>query len=368
MSSKSADKEIRRWLKTPDAATTISNLAKQIYTSLSLYKFPLDFLGIDRSINDSFNDMIKIIESELVLFLLENKSSFQEKMISRPQNKAYYLKWSFMNYCKDKARRRDADPFRYLYKRAAGVLRKSELFYTAAKGKMATAYSMEAENRPVPPLTSEDYGAIFFPANLLKSYDYGSISKESALVELAAHFWRQVSDLWEGEPVLVDIKDFVSWVGLHVPLSQFSAGGDPSVGSELKRYPKGANAQPKASAPGDQIEDISALIPDAGSQPDQIYFDADLIKKWASNFSQLLNAREKAVFYMRYGEQYGFAEIADRLGYEGPSGPKYHLDRFEEKLRNFLCDLPWLSADDLNEKAFSLFNDTLLSLLKKTSL
>jgi len=73
------------------------------------------------------------------------------------------------------------------------------------------------------------------------------------------------------------------------------------------------------------------------------------------------------VFVLRHGHDLSLKNIAEKLGYKGSSGPKYPLDSAERKLRFFLRDLPWLSPDDLNKEAFSLFRDTLLGELSVVS-
>ena len=97
---------------------------------------------------------------------------------------------------------------------------------------------------------------------------------------------------------------------------------------------------------------------------DKTLFDAARVVAWAGQFAERLKPKEKAVFLMRHREGLTLEQIADKLGYSGPSGPAYPLARAEEKLRSFLRDLDWLSPEDENREARDLFLDTLFSLLK----
>lgn len=157
-------------------------------------------------------------------------------------------------------------------------------------------------------------------------------------------FWDRIHVLWGEEAVWVDVRDFVSWVAFHVPLGQASVADEfPPDGFELSEY--------------------SAKAPSAA----ETHWDADAVKSWARQFYSQTDPKKLTIFQLVHQKNLTLKTIAQQFGYRGSSGPKYVLDHVTSKLQFFLRDLPWLSPDDLNEEAFSLFFDTLFALLKKNA-
>jgi len=221
-------------------------------------------------------------------------------------------------------------------------MRTAEGFHTLSKRKRSISFSLKPENNAMPKLADEDLREIPFPAESLKKFDYESVNKKDVLLRLARHFWESIFRMWGKVPVWVDVMDFIVWIGLHVPLSS-------PIAEEMR-----------PEDPDNEVEH-----PDYSQIPDRMYYDPDMIKGWAKNFSNCLSEKEKAAFKRYYGKGSKLKDIAGDLGYRGSSGASYILDCVERKLRLFLRDLPWLSPDDKNDEAFTLFFDTLLSALKK---
>ncbi|MDM8526052.1 hypothetical protein QUF80_21980 [Desulfococcaceae bacterium HSG8] len=331
---------LREWLEHPDTQRMLSDVARSVMRHAISRQ--LSFMQ-DNKIYSENHEVWKDIRSELVLFILENELRIRKMLLlSGLPGGHHRLRKAFINYWIGKTRRPLKDPQRYLYKHAADVLRLSDNFYISAKSN-SSAFSMSAEAVPIPPLSAEDIRDIPFPDQITQKLDYESVNKKKVLLMLAAHFWEKVSEMW-GKPVRADLRDFIRWIGLHVPV-RFLA--------PVRSLPDGRN--------------ISEFIPDHCQKTEDIYFDQELVKKWARNFANRLSENEKTAFVLRYGLRLSLKEIAIKMGYKGSSGPKYPLKHAEQKLRFFLCDLPWLSPDDLNEEAFSLFHDTLLLLLKETN-
>ena len=334
-------KETRKWLESEEGQKVLNSIARSVIFDARSRNLSPKFLKLE-SLYDSENEILSEIRQELALFILEKKG-FQKRLTAEGDNFKTYLKTAFIYHWIDKTRRSNLDPWRNLYKRAAVILSLSKDFHTSVKGVHGTAFSMAVECVPITPLSSEDFSEIPFPDQMIESREFEQINKKERLLSLAAYFWEKVSSIYGESPVLIDLRDFINWIGLHVMLSPVKPAGEYHEGER----------------PFDQGSAID-------STPDKDNFNPALVKHWADNFAGFLNEREKSVTYLAYNEEISLKDIAQKMGYKGPSGPKYQLDQVESKLRFFLRDLPWLSHDDLNEEAFSFFLDTLLFILKKS--
>jgi len=335
--------EIKEWLASPEIQALLWQIARKIDLYLRSSKIPSFFFDRDTQLNEHRDDIISTIQSELVLFILENGSGIQNLIVSGDRNIPRALRSRFIYYCLDKVRRPDKDSYRYLYKRASDILRQSDSFYTTTKDKKALVYSLQPENRRIPPLFQEDFKAIAFPADLAETLDYDSINRKAVLLKLADYFWNRISEIWQNRHVWVELRNLITWIGFHVLLHT--------------RVQEEAN--PDGQAPID-------AVPDNQYRPDLIYFDSELVEKWAGCVANCFTDREKEIFHRRYGPGLTLKEIAGDLGYKGSSGPKYYLDSAEHKLRKFLRDKPGLSPDDLNDEAFALFRRKLFLILKES--
>ncbi|MCP4353089.1 MAG: hypothetical protein GY795_47160 [Desulfobacterales bacterium] len=338
---------MEKWLESPNTMNVLSNVARSVMKSVISKKLSLCFFDItDR--HGEHRDFSEDIRSELILFMLENEFKIQNVLFSENKNCHHYLKKAFINYCIAKSRRSLTDPRRYLYKHTADVLRDSEKFYTFAGNNRPMAFSMASECIAIPSLLSEDIKDIVFPdqtgngLKLLRTAEH--INKKKNLLALAEYFWNKVCGMWENKPVRVELRDFTAWIGLHVSIT---------ARTPVKYIPDGNT-------------DLN-FLPDHRPGQDTICFNPELVKNWAWNFFNRLNKKEKTVFLLRHGHNLSLKNIAEKLGYKGSSGPKYPLEKAEQKLKFFLCDLPWLSPDDLNDEAFALFRDTLLQILETDS-
>jgi len=98
--------------------------------------------------------------------------------------------------------------------------------------------------------------------------------KKKVLLELAAYFLNQVSGMWGGRPVCAELRDFINWISLYVPI--------------------------KAPAPVKQMPDRKYpldIVPAYRSKPDEISFDPVLVKKWARNFANRLSERKEGCLF-----------------------------------------------------------------------
>jgi hypothetical protein len=258
-------------------------------------------------------------------------------------NTARALRSRFINFCLDRARSPDMDPYRYLYKRASDILRQSESFYTRPEHKKGLAFSIHLENRSIPPLSREDFESVSWPVHIVDALDYDAVNRKTVLPNLANYFWNSIAAAWGNRQIWVALRDFINWIGLHVQLYP----------------PRPEETMPEGTRP---IENL----PDTHYQPNETPIDSEYILKCAACAANLLNEREKEIFYCRRGLGLSLKDIADRLGYKGSSGPKYFLEKADHELRRFLRDKPGLSPDDLDDQDFAIFRKNLFAILKES--
>jgi len=337
MDAFSWEKQFRTWLSKPDTLNLLTRIAGS--TARGLQHYPGLTTALPAPIPDGpvSEERIADIVSELCLFLLENRQRLGKMPFVG--NPAAYLRQAFLNHLREKTRKQDRDNFRYLYKRVADTLRKAADVYSGPAGGNISVFSLQRPAHPIQALTFEDFSEIPFPVQCVDALTYEAVNKKKALLDLARYFWKQVSGLHGGAAVEVPLRDFVRWLGLHIPLA---GRGDRETAVEE--------------------------LPDPHSAPDQVYFDAAAVKTWAHNFARRLSPRQGLVLVLLHAEGLGYAEIARQTGYRGPSGPKMAAKNIEAQLRDFLIELPWVSPDgcrDAHPEALGLFWQTLLDDLKK---
>jgi hypothetical protein len=352
------NKDIRAWLEKPENRKQLSEEAKSIFHKIKLGIIPPVFIDRNSIVNEPSRDIIAMIESELAIFLYEKGEIFGKLFLSDDKNFSRYLITAFKNHCIDIARKKDIDPRKYLYKRFSDVLRQSEKFHTRADKKEFMSFSCRKDNRRVVPLTLEDVSDINFPADVVEDMEYKSINRKKVILELSEYFWMQVTQKLGDEPVWLKVWSVIEWIGLHI---QWDVPEEMN-GIELHRL----QGSPAGNDEKTSQVDAADRVPDYNPKPDEIYFDPNTVINWAGCFAERLNQKEKAIFYFRQELKLNFEEIAKKIDQKGPSGPYYLLKQTEVKLKVFLRDLDWLNPDELNEEAFSLFYDTLISILKKS--
>lgn len=319
----SPDDRIRDWLARPDHQEQLTAIARHLSDELHARRLALPF-GRDGDGPPDADD----VRSELVLFLLERGARLTPLARFGSPGWERYLRTAFVRHCIDRARRPDGDGFRYGYKRTARALRGAPGFHLRVLGRNALAFSRRIPAEAVPPFSAEDFRDISFPAETFREGTENPGSGAAALRRLADHFWQEAARLWDGRPIWVDMRDFVDWMRRFQP-------------ADVPRLP----VFPDGALPGG--------------------FDPVRVRVWGERAADILTRREADALRMRYGDGRRLREIADALGYRGPSGAAYALRQAEARLRGFLGDLPGLSPGDLHPEAFALFHDTLLDALSR---
>jgi DNA-directed RNA polymerase specialized sigma24 family protein len=335
---------LSEWLRGAEGQAVVSRVACSMVWMLGSGSLSAGFLWHTAIPRDTPDELLKEIRSELLLFIIENKERLRTVLSAGNQNCHHYLRRAFVNHWIEKLRHPHRDPQRYLYKRAADVLRASDGFYTLMEKHRGLAFSMSPNSIPIPSLALEDVQEIAFPFRSVGELDYACVNKKKVLSELAAYFWNNVSQMWQDKPVRVALRDMIHWISLHVPMSLPTAVG---------------------KSHGEKV--LPDILADDRFVADRIFFDPVLVRKWAQKFANRLSDKEKKVFYLRHWLGLSLKEIARKTGYKGSSGPKYLLSKADAELHFFLSDLPWLSPGDIHAEAFALFYDTLHSVLGKVA-
>jgi hypothetical protein len=331
---------IRNWLGKPETGALLDSAAKSVLKNVRERKLSPLFLNQEVRPDAQTDELLEDIRSELVVFILENRRGIQERLILARERAGLELKNAFVLYWLDKTRNPKSDPRRYLYKRVLDAVRRSEGFSVRSIRGKASGYSLAQRSIDVPALSEEDLASVPFSVDMVGKAGLEALKHESTLLELARYFWERVSVMWGGKPIWVSVADVTRWIGRAIPVDL-----------------------PTATDGGVDL----AASPDHPLGPGGRYFDPEKVKAWAGQFACRLREREKVAFYLYQGAGLKLEGIAERIGYGGPSGVHYQLDQVHAKLRFFLRDLPWLSPEDLNEEAFSLFLETLLSILKESA-
>lgn len=313
---------LRDWLASPENQEQLTAIGRQLSEELFFRKLPPPF-GKDGDQPTDPED----IRSELVLFLLERGPRLAPLARCGSAGWVRYLKTAFIRHCIDQARRPDSDGFRYWYKRIARALRGSQRFHLQVMGRNALAFSRQNPADAIPPLSAEDLRDIPFPYETASTAPDGTFNRATTLRHLASHFWREAVQLWDGRPIWVDLRDFVDWIRQIEPPDAPTSPVSPD---------------PNTNAHG---------------------FDPTQVRAWAYQAAAMLTGQEAEALRLRYGDGRRLREMAETLGYSGPSGAAYPLRRAEGRLQQFLQGRPWLSPGDLHLEAFALFHDTLLEAL-----
>jgi hypothetical protein len=271
------------------------------------------------------------------------KENIQRMVIADPQSVAPILKTTFLNQLRDKRRSSEKSPKHKLYRRATENLRKAEGYFTHAPDKKYVAFSKYKENHSTAPLAIEDLEAVELPQSLASLSDFEAINRKEALLGLADHFYEQVSRQFQDNRIWIGVWDLIDWIFIKYRLNQ------KLIEKSLDEKDEHPVRESEIASP---LEDHD--------------FSVEKVEQWAHKAALELEQRDQVAFYLRHAENYSLAQIAQILGYSGPSGPSYALERAEDKLRSFLRDKDGLAPDDLNREALSYFFDKLFSILKKS--
>ncbi|MDY0132215.1 MAG: hypothetical protein RBR53_06050 [Desulforegulaceae bacterium] len=177
------------------------SLYKEINTNKKIFS---RFKGINE------NRKIMELESDLALFLLENKQKLSKKLSNLP-NKEFYLKKAFINHLKDKERTKDNSFFLYLRKKIIDDFKKSKEIIS--KNYDSFIY-FSISKSPTVFLNSNtiDFNDVFYPENDEFRIE-NQIVKQKNLKNLFFHFMNEVEKYgYKKNKTAVNVNDFNAWI------------------------------------------------------------------------------------------------------------------------------------------------------------
>ncbi|MFH1491566.1 MAG: hypothetical protein ABII06_21865 [Pseudomonadota bacterium] len=334
---------VRTWLESAEAQGLLEKTAGWVLDEATRRSLSPSFIGA-RILERERDWIIEDICQELAALIQEESV---QGLVLDPKNRSpgRNLKRIFINRWVDFSRKKDTEtPWHYLYRRVQRALSEASddfVLYKEEKGRN-TRFSAPGPSIPCGPLAEEDLKEIPFPPGLADRLVIEKIAGKKNLLELAAHFLKEISRrFYQDEQVRVRLNDFVTWLGLYVVLRH---GTIEDPGTEGRDPLDLVVSTARVSEPG---------------------FDPCRVRKWAGMLAERLEPGEKKAFYMKWGEGRPLRVIAGTLGYKGESGSKYLIDQAEEKMQAFTRDLEWLSPENPDNEARSLFKETLMEILKK---
>lgn len=351
MAEQTTQDRVRDWLGSPDGVSLLYQAAKSITRYLSIYRIHPHFCNL----HHPFDQLVEEVKSELAVFILDS-AKVQQSVAYSAAKCGNFLKWAFIRRCIDQSRTSGADEFRLIYRAMNRICRESERFVIQKTPGRPCRFSMTPESLCIQQLLDEDIRQIPFPHLLVPDDWQSHITHRRFLVPLLQYFWESVSSLWNDQPVWVELRYPAHWLMRFVAPEGFREVYFPDV--------RTTDSLDRDDFPAQDPEEPFAFhFHDASADK---FFDADLVMHWASIFPNRLSPPEKAVFYLHHCIELKLKQIAEKLGYKSASGPAYPLKIAEEKLASFAADFPWISPDDLNREAFSLFGEKLCLILKES--
>ena len=343
------DKQIRKWLGTDEAGQLLSRIAPAIRKKIKSNGLPLSILNLSAQSSD--HEIDEVIQSELAIFILENRSRICEKIAPPEIDRGFILSHIFIKTLLDKSRSSAAhDGHRYYYKRFRDVLDKAEGFYLEIKQCKASkwsTYSRRPKNYKYDRLSQEDLDTIQWPPDLSCSGETKDIKSKTSLLRLAGWFWDRVVQLVGGKPIWIPLRDLVEWVGRFIPLSATQTVSIDDV-------PIAYSASPESKA----VNLLSHQDP---------FFDRNAILQLAESVANQLDEKQARIYHLHFDEAMTLTEIANQMGLGSASAVTYHLKQAEAAIDAFINRQRSQSPENLemrNDLERHFFAEALLKFLK----
>ncbi len=339
----------------PDLLKVLQRIAGKIIHKSSARGISLKNI-FGESISDPSTQELK--ETLVSEFLLENQDAVEKALAKSGENMGVCLERLFFRHILDCTRKLSTDPYRYLYKFIVDMMRdKADRFFLTPEDKRGSSYSLTKSSRPAGPLAMEDLKDIVFPHDRSFSRDFDSIRTRKAMEPLAVYFWENLCRKFNGIPIRVHVRDFVSWLALHIPVAHvfcsFSGSQkEPSAGGRESHV----------------IENTLDICSNISISPVNT-LEIQRTRKYARLFANRLTSKEKACLILRFSRDMDLKAMSKKLGYKGPSGPAGLMNAIGAKLKSFLRDLPWLGPEDLEhggQEVLNIFLENLIIILKKS--
>lgn len=318
---------IHRWLTSAEGRDVVSECAKLVYREADTRCLSPHLLHLEHLPETPDREVLADIESTLVEFILSRPAIINELHISESHHKGLLLLDAFVRYWIDVTRNKGDDPRRYLRKRVLDVFREADDILT----KEEDSRFFYCRRRHGEPLSDGypqfDPADIPLPPDISKISAYDAIKRGKHLLRLAEWFWDRFVD-YRGRAVWVWVNALIDWLSYRFPLDRATA-----VDLEAPEF-KGS---PLRMAGGNE------------------WFDAEKVEQWACQCAARLSEKEGRAWLLKWRAELSLAEMATEMGYASPTTAQRYLGDAEAAIRLFIRDLDWISPDDHNETAVSLF-------------
>lgn len=290
-------------------------------------------------------DNLHDLKSEIFIFIFDNSNVRNkiEKDLRGGKNLSALknLQTMYISQLKDARRGKEGDFVSYLYRKIQVFLSKHEGFTVSSQRDGSFYAAIIAEGLPV-------LGGEFFQNHNVEAWPSPQRPNKEATShdyqEWAKTFWNLVRKA-AGYDCLVPIRELTYYLIHH------KCVGDPiaKVSSSVQRDQHGQEI--------DLLDDFPDQNPASGVSSQVLEGMAqDLVSSWGPKVAQ--------AFYLRYADDLPLSEIAEKLGYAGPSGVSNLLQRAAHSLREKISAWPGLYGQEENEALSKEFLEYVLDFCK----
>ncbi len=348
--------ELKRWLEKGENQERLRKISLGILRKCKQKGLMHWLIGRNLQMEAVTDELINDVASQLCIFILENKP-FKKTLkqhylireaVDAPSNGPMptfrdfggLLMGRFIKKITDKARsKRGMDSGHYLYKRIEDMLKDAgDTFhvFTAEHGYLA--FSMVPEAPLIEEVYEDDLARIAFPDHLIEDRNYQSINRKEVVPVLAEYFWTALTGALGKGPFRVNLRDFVHWLRLYVPM-------DTPVLAE-------------------EVDSEVMLGTDTSVEN---FEDTGMIQKMLPFLMNHLKPQNIQAFFYHSCLEYTLEETAKKMGLKSASGADYHFSEAKKKIQRFMMEnnLPGLKPGDLDEELFELFFDLFCRTLEK---
>ncbi len=359
----------RQWLGSDEAITYLETCAARTLENPSFASIPE--LGLLTDFKDSGSvSSAEELAQEIIVFILD---SCLADIQSRPEEMNFLMQGQFQvfishsvtrycNYIKDRARGRDRDPVRYLYRRYRQILSAQPGFKTGSLpaggmwyAKIQGGHGGHERDGSVPghhtwQQVPDSYQQWDFPEDIF-SHDR-SVERQlftgKVLLKIADFFWELGQEY--GMEQRVPIWELVNYTTVRFPwLTRYTAVSvNDNSGSDIMDEQAWEQTVPARSD-------------DLFSNPDELAALALSVKSimaFAHDFVSKCSHEECTVFLLK-ARGVKLRVIAERLGLRDTNRVYTLFRSFSRKLSSFMTSWPGPGFDELPEEAKAIFMDGL---------
>ncbi len=325
------------WLKTDKNRNTLKKIAGKTYKKMELNKLNLPGVDIHLTTPDD-------IFQELMIFLLENEGVRNGLIVggTETMKRLHGFLWHRMlDITRSAEANQDIykDTWRLFYRHILDVMGKSDQFVKTKTSSRVILFGRTHES-PRAVVMMEDLMDIGYPQDLPAYFQ--ALNTKKNILRLAGYFWEQAAQKTQEPNIQLNVRDFMSWIGQYVNLS-----------NRIDSYPETSD---------DEIPENPLT---KACQAHEDVMKKKHLTAWANNFYHLLKGIEKNVFYYYECKGLKHKDVAKLMDKKG--NLSYRRDKIRDRLKVFLRPLDWVSPDHSNEQIdstdFNFFRDNLCNLL-----